>query len=83
MNQSDELETCLYTSSIPSNQRSSTTIHGTGYINMGPLTPKTYEIPSRYVHKIQRKLTNSTEQLTNNNDYNFKVLLLGDSGVGK
>lgn len=53
------------------------TIYGEGYVYMGPLTPQHYEIPSKCIEKIKPEVQNS------NNDYQFKVMLLGDSGVGK
>ncbi len=44
---------------------------------MGPLTPQQYDIPLKCVQEIQTDVFNCT------NDYQFKVMLLGDSGVGK
>ncbi|CAF0953005.1 unnamed protein product [Rotaria magnacalcarata] len=69
--------------STTSHERSSTTVHGTGYINMGPLTVQHYEIPTKCIHTIHRKIMNFTESSTGDNEYEFNVLLLGDSGVGK
>ena len=50
-------------------RRSLNTVYGEGYVYMGPLTPRQYQIP--------------TEIPNNDNQYQFKVMLLGDSGVGK
>lgn len=47
----------------------SNTICGQGYVYMGPLTPQHYEIQS--------------DMITDDKQYPFKVMLLGDSGVGK
>ncbi len=56
-------------------ERSLNTIYGEGYVYMGPLTPQHYQILS----KVKQDMTNSD----NDNEYQFKVMLLGDSGVGK
>jgi hypothetical protein len=55
------------------------TIYGEGYVYMGPLTPQRYEISSKCVNKMKQKVITSN----NDNQYQFKVMLLGDSGVGK
>jgi hypothetical protein len=59
--------------SIP-NKQSSDIIYGEGYIHTGPLTAQHYEISTKSEDMI------STE---NNRQYHFKVMLLGDSGVGR
>ncbi len=75
MDQSNTSKISTVTSSIP-NERPLNTIYGQGYVYMGPLTPQHYEIPSTCDNK---------EVITSKNDnqYQFKVMLLGDSGVGK
>ncbi|CAF2804109.1 unnamed protein product [Rotaria sp. Silwood2] len=82
MNQSNTSKISTFTSIIP-NEQSSATIHGKGYINMGPLTTQHYEIPSKCIHEIKQEVTSSAEPSLSNNQYQFKVMLLGDSGVGK
>ncbi|CAF1615729.1 unnamed protein product [Rotaria sp. Silwood1] len=82
MDQSNTSKISTSTSIIP-NEQSSTTFHGKGYITMGPLTAQHYEIPSKSIHGIKQELTSSTEPSTMNKEYQFKVMLLGDSGVGK
>jgi polynucleotide 5'-kinase involved in rRNA processing len=54
-------------------ERSLNTIYGEGYVYMGPLTPQHYQISSN----IQQ------DNSSTDNQYQFKVMLLGDSGVGK
>lgn len=49
-------------------EQPSNTICGQGYVYMGPLTPEHYEIQSDVIHEKQCQ---------------FKVMLLGDSGVGE
>ena len=80
MNQSNTSNTSTFTTTS-SNEQSSTTVHGQGYVHMGPLTTQHYDISSRCVNEI--KDTNLTDTSTSNNQYQFKIMLLGDSGVGE
>jgi hypothetical protein len=78
----DQANTSTFTSVIP-NEQSSDIIYGEGYVYTGPLAAQHYEIPSKYITEIKQDDMNSTKLLTNKNEYHFKVMLLGDSGVGK
>jgi hypothetical protein len=82
MDQSDTSKNCTFTSIIP-NEQPSTTIYGQGYVYMGPLASQYYRIPSKCVNEIEHEARISTEISPGNNQYQFKVMLLGDSGVGK
>jgi len=77
--------------------RSSIVTYGEGYVYTGPLTPLQYDLPSRPETFNQNSSTTpstanlslasspSAEMIAPNptNQYQFKVMLLGDSGVGK
>ncbi|CAF0906459.1 unnamed protein product [Adineta ricciae] len=65
--------------SINSDEQSPTTICGEGYIYTGPLSSQCYQLPSKCVEEVKSGTTNNET----NNQYQFKVMLLGDSGVGK
>jgi len=77
MDQSNTSKISTFKSVIP-NERSLNTIYGEGYVYMGPLTPQHYEITSKCVNEIKPEVLTSK----NDNQYQFKVMLLGDSGVG-
>ena len=64
--------------SINSDEQSPTTICGQGYIYTGPLSSQCYQLPSKCVEEVKPGITNNET----NNQYQFKVMLLGDSGVG-
>ncbi|UJR15742.1 hypothetical protein I4U23_002677 [Adineta vaga] len=61
--------------SIDSNDQSPKTICGQGYVYTGPLSSEYYQISSKCINEIKEDV--------HNNQYQFKVMLLGDSGVGK
>jgi hypothetical protein len=74
----DQPNAPTFTSTAPIEQ-SSNIISGEGYIYTGPLTAQHYEIPSKYINEIKQE-----DMISNNdNQYHFKVMLLGDSGVGE
>ena len=64
--------------SINSDEQSPTTICGQGYVYTGPLSSQCYQLPSKCVEEVKPGTTNNAT----NNQYQFKVMLLGDSGVG-
>ena len=96
---------------ICTNERSSTTTYGEGYVYTGPLPAQYHETQAKSIQELSKNAysqadsqqsstsqSSSTNNLSlstspsmevvsgnstiNNNQYQFKVMLLGDSGVG-
>lgn len=67
MAQTDAPKLPIFSSLGSATGQSPTTISGHGYVSTGPLTSQRYELAAPIAA----------------NEYQFKVMLLGDSGVGK